>query len=243
MKPFIALNCSIDTKGTGKVSVNRTYVEAVLEAGGIPLPVSPMPNRELRQVLKMVRGFVFIGGHDYAPSLYGQRKHASVELVHPIRQEFDLRLMKAALASYDEDGRPKPILSICGGHQLLNIVLGGSLTQDIESARPGYGILHRNRDEGGPARHDVKVIAGTQLARLFPAGVVKRPISSHHQAIDRLGKGLTVSGFSEDGMIEAIEHLTRQFTLGVQWHPEADYKGSAPLFKELIKRSRSIVLS
>lgn len=240
-KPYIALNCEVDTAGTGKIRVNRSYVEAVRLAGGIPLPLAPMPSRDLRQVLDIVSGFIFIGGNDYSPSNYGEEPHPSVQLLHPVREEFDLRLMGLALRAKDSEGQAKPILGICGGCQLLNIRLGGSLTQDIESVMPGRGVLHRNREDA--ARHDIKLVPGTELAQVFAGkGRVKRPISSHHQCVKRLGKGLVVSGLSEDGIVEAIEYPKRPFTIGVQWHPEADYRGSAALFESLIFRARQMIL-
>lgn len=238
MKPFIALNCEIETTGTGKVRVGRTYVEAIRKAGGIPLPVAPLPTRDLPQILDLVSGFVFIGGNDYSPALYGEEAHESVQPLHPIREEFDLRLMRLALKARDRMGEPKPIVGICGGHQLLNIKLGGSLTQDIETVKPGHGVLHRNRED--VARHPVRLSAGSQLRRIYRSATVERPISSHHQCINRLGRGLVVTGWSDDGIIEAVEHETRPFTLGVQWHPEADYEGSARLFRALVKRAREM---
>jgi len=235
VKPFIALNCEIDTTGTGKVRVNRSYVEAIRRAGGIALPVAPLHSRDLPQILDMVAGFVFIGGNDYSPSRYGEEQHESVQLLHPIREEFDFRLMRFALKSRDRKGQFKPILGICGGCQLLNIHLGGSLTQDIETAKPGHGLLHRNRED--VARHPVNLIAGSQLRSIYRGATVKNPISSHHQCCNRLGKNLVATGFSEDGIVEAIEHDRRPFTIGVQWHPEADYEGSARLFRALVRHA------
>ncbi|MDZ4836202.1 MAG: gamma-glutamyl-gamma-aminobutyrate hydrolase family protein [Candidatus Melainabacteria bacterium] len=240
MKPLIALNCEIDTKGTGKVRVNRTYVEAIRLSGGIPLPIAPQATREVKQLLNLASGFVFIGGNDYSPSRYGEEQHPSVTLCHPIREEFDFRLMRLALESRDKDGQPKPILCICAGLQLLNIKLGGSLHQDIETLKPGHGLLHRNRED--VARHPINLTAGSQLRKIQRSATVKRPISSHHQCINRLGDNLVVTGRSDDGIIEAVEHLTREFTIGVQWHPEADYEGSARLFRALIRRARQISL-
>ncbi len=243
-KPLIALNCDVDTTGTGKVMVGRNYVQSMIKAGAIPLPIPPMGERELKQMADMAGGFLFIGGHDYAPGLYGERKHRSVQLLHPLRQEFDLQLMKLALKSRDKRGRPKPILGICGGCQLLDIVLGGTLIQDIESERPGLGNLHKNpkalKDPRLASRHAVKLVADSQLARIFGAGTIENIISSHHQAVRRLGKGLTITGFSEDGIVEAIEHTSREFTIGVQWHPEADYQSAERLFKAFVRRARQM---
>lgn len=241
MKPLIALNCEIDTTGTGKVRVNRTYVEAIRMAGGIPLPVAPQATRDVKQLLGLVSGFVFIGGRDYSPSRYGEVQHPSVDPCHPIREEFDFRLMGLALEARDKGGQPKPILSICAGLQLLNIKLGGSLHQDIETLKPGHGLLHRNKEV--VARHPIKLTAGSQLRAIYRSAVVERPISSHHQCINRPGKNLVVTGLSEDGIIEAVEHTTRLFTLGVQWHPEADYEGSARLFRALIRRAGQMDLN
>ncbi len=238
MKPLIAVNLDISSTDASKVRVNRTYLEAVQRAGGMPFLVPPMKQADLKSVCKMVHGFLFIGGPDYAPSLYGEDSHPTVKTLPLDRQELDLRLMALALSSTDDDGNPKPILGICGGHQLLNIALGGSLIQDIEAARPGTGSIHATTMPRG--RHGVKLVAGTQIARIFASGCVDGITTSHHQAVKRLGEGLKACGFSDDGIIEVIEHERRPFTIGVQWHPEVDFELNEPLFRAFLSRSRKM---
>ena len=244
MKPLIAINMDIIAEESRRVRLNRTYLRAISRAGGTPLiippMVPPMTSAELRRFSKMASGFLFIGGRDYSSSLYGEESHPSTKPIYPDREALDIALMKVALSSRDRAGRPKPVLGICGGEQLLNIVLGGSLIQDIESARPGTGSIHLR--PGERAKHPVRLIAGSQLSEIYGGGTVTGVASYHHQAVGRLAEPLSISGFSDDGLIEGIEHRSRPFTIGVQWHPEVDYDLNGRLFRAFIKRAREMTL-
>jgi putative glutamine amidotransferase len=190
-----------------------------------------MPDEDLDALLERIGGLILIGGNDYSPALYGETKSDKVQLIDPQREEFDLRLVKKALA------RPKlPLLGICGGLQLLNIGLGGSLIQDIPSLLPDSEVKHRkpNPWQEGFQQHHILLEPETKLHALYRVDSLEVN-SFHHQAIKVLGEGLVVSAQADDGVIEAVELPNRDFTLAVQWHPERDFDGNRALFEQFVK--------
>jgi putative glutamine amidotransferase len=137
--------------------------------------------------------------------------HATVTLKER-RTRFEWSITKGAI------DRDLPLLGICGGQQLLNVVLGGTLVQHIPDAVPA-GLAHEQPNPRTEAGHEVLVAPGTLLRRV--TGAERLPVNSaHHQAADRVGPGVLVSATAPDGVIEAIEDPRRRFCLGVQWHPE-----------------------
>lgn len=188
------------------------YVDAIRRAGGaaVLLPTEgPQPAR----LLVALDGIVFSGGADIEPNEYGGNPaHPKLGDTHSQRDKAELTLMRAALRENDI-----PLLFICRGMQLLNVAQGGTLHEDIEDL--GNGDIHRCKTDFW-ARQPVEVVAGTRLH----AAVQKHSVltmSGHHQGIRELGTDLTVSARAQDGIIEAIEHDTHPFAVGVQWHPEA----------------------
>ena len=170
------------------------------------------PAGSLQQYADMADGFLFTGGLDYPPELYGQEAHPTVHEQTRERTDTDLALMRLALAS------PKPILGTCAGLQLMNICMGGALVQHLSTAGT-HTAKHAELD----AEHAVSVARGTLLHKILGKATITIN-SAHHQAADpdRLGKGLTVSASAPDGTIEGLE-LARpdgRFFLFVQWHPE-----------------------
>jgi gamma-glutamyl-gamma-aminobutyrate hydrolase PuuD len=233
MKPIIGINLDIDKGPPPQASVQTTYYEAVQKAGGIPILLPPMLDADLDDLLEQIHGLLLIGGLDYAPDLYGESTHPSCELLNPVRQDFDLRLVRRALTSTSI-----PVLGICGGCQLLNISLGGSLIQDIKTAHPDSSVVHSKPDgwREGFARHPVLIDRGSILGSIYGMEQVDVP-TSHHQAIKALGAGLRVTARAEDGIIEAVEMESRHFTVGVQWHPERDFAGNERLFKTFVQKA------
>lgn len=233
MKPLIGLNLDIKAGPPPTASIQATYYQAVAESGGIPILIPPMSQPDTEDLLRKMQGLVLIGGDDYSPDLYGETTHMSCSLLDPTRQEFDLRLVKTAITQ-----TKIPILGICGGCQLLNICLGGSLIQDIKSEIPNSQVTHTNPDgwHSGFARHNVLVITPSLLQEIYATSQISIT-SSHHQAVKVLGSGLKATAHAEDGVIEAIELPTRPFTLGVQWHPERDLTGNQLLFRAFISRA------
>lgn len=200
----------------------EAYVGSVLRAGGLPVVVPPFEGSA--RLLDVLDGLVFTGGSDLDPALYGQEPHPETAGVLAHRDRAELELLGAALE------RDMPVLGICRGMQLLNVVRGGDLDQHLP------GDVHRG-PPGTYTSHEVAAEPGSLLERLVGAGV--RTHSCHHQAPGRIGAGLRVSARAEDGTVEAVEDAGRRFALGVLWHPEEDPDGGAPLFAALVEEARA----
>ncbi|HEY9713808.1 MAG TPA: gamma-glutamyl-gamma-aminobutyrate hydrolase family protein [Chroococcales cyanobacterium] len=237
MKPLIGINLDVKSDVPNlppQVTLQIKYYEAVQKAGGIPILLPPMPKKDLDQAVKSLHGLLLIGGPDYCPSTYGEEPGETVDVVDPIRGEFDFLLLDRAINVTEI-----PILGICAGHQLLNIYLGGTLIQDIPEAHPESEVVHGGVDGWRNGRkHNVIFEPGSILADIYKMKSLDVP-TSHHQAIKTLGKGLKVTAHAEDGIVEAIEYEQRPFTIGVQWHPERDFEGNKLLFAEFVKQSQA----
>lgn len=207
-KPLIGINCKVfEEDGDTYLKLDRNYVRSVERAGGRPclMPLFRTPA-EARGFLELVDGIVLTGGPDIDPRRYGQRKHPKSELIHPDRERSDFLALREALR------QDTPTLAICCGHQELNVALGGTLHQHIYDL-PGV------RDHSKGSRHRVEVRPGTRIREIL--GVPRTEVYSwHHQACDRLGKGLVQTAQSPDGLVEGIEGPRHRFLVGVQWHPE-----------------------
>lgn len=194
-------------------ALRQNYAGSIIAAGGLPVALPHAPAELVDAYLDQLDGLVVTGGaFDVDPALYGDsERHPTVGL-KAARTAFEWAITERALA------RDLPVLGICGGQQLLNVVLGGTLIQHIPD-RVENALAHEQpnpRDEPG---HAVAVVPGTLLHRLV--GVTSLAVNSaHHQAADRVGEGVVVAATAEDGVVEAIEHSGYRFCLGVQWHPE-----------------------
>lgn len=215
-KPIIGILPLFDLE-KGREWMLPNYPEAVFRSGGIPL-VFPLTDDEarLRELLGAVDGVIFTGGPDVDPREYGEEPQEGVT-VSPGRDSMELKLMPLALAS------GKSILCICRGIQLLNVSLGGTLWQDLPSARPS-GVCHRA--SGVHFAHRNAVLPSTPLAELL--GTREISVNSlHHQAVKALSPRLEPMAVSEDGLIEAAYMPAARFVWGVQWHPERSFDVSA----------------
>jgi len=230
MKPVIGINVDIEAGPPPHMEVQITYIEAIQQAGGIPLLLPPMSDEDLEQISHQLSGLLLIGGQDYCPTRYGQNPESSLDLAHPIRQDFDFRLLQQVLKNTQ-----MPVLGICLGAQLLNITLGGTLIQDIPTERPDSPVKHTSETgSNGYHKHLVRIEKGTLLSELYEEEEEVAVSTSHHQAVGKLGAGLKAVAFAEDGIIEAIELPERPFTVGVQWHPERDIPTSSKLFASFV---------
>ncbi len=239
MLPRIGLTCCIDDfQGlTGRVSqrlrLNMPYIDAVLAAGGLPLPLAPTldADRLARQV-DGLDGLIVTGGPDVPPALYGQKPHPRTVPVCDRKAGYDIAIFREA------DRRGLPILGICLGCQVINVARGGTLIQHLDDLALAPTICHA--DGRGYPRHEVRIARGSMLSGILPNGHVLAN-SSHHQAIDRLGCGLEASAWAPDGVIEAVEDRNHPFLLALQWHPEAiaDEPDHAALFGALIEAARN----
>lgn len=199
------------------------YVQAVERAGGRPLLVPPS-EEGIEETLDALDGLVFSGGSDLEPETYGQEAHTETSGIVRERDEAELALLSAALE------RDMPVLAICRGSQVLNVVLGGDLVQHLPEVVGDEKHMHT---PGMFAEHDIDVEPGTRIGDLLGDSA---PVKSHHhQGLGRLGTGLVTAAHSEDGTIEAVEDPSRRFVLGVLWHPEAGE--DLRLFEELVSEA------
>jgi len=196
------------------------YIRAVEQAGARALLVPPSTDG-IEETLDAVDGLIFSGGSDLDPALYGQERHAETTGIVPERDSGELALLRAALE------RDMPVLAICRGSQVLNVLLGGDLVQHLPEV---VGDEKHKHTPGRFSEHDVEVEIGTQLDELVGGEVLVK--SHHHQGFGRLGEGLRVAARAGDGTIEAIENPSHSFAVGVLWHPEAD--GDRRLFEGLV---------
>jgi putative glutamine amidotransferase len=199
----------------------RNYIEAIQQAGGLALmvPVDPLLGEDPEELLDLIDALVLAGGADIDPSFYGAHPDPETVDTVPERDAFEIALARAAIA------RDLPLLGICRGMQLINVACGGTLFQHLPE-RFGHHEHRRVVGSFDGADHDVTLLEGSLAAQA--AGELRHATKSHHhQGVDRLGEGLTVSGRSTlDDLAEAIEWdgslPAKRFVLGVQWHPEAD---------------------
>ena len=216
--------------------VRNRYLNAILEMGGIPI-VLPLSQKKglAGMVLEKIDGLLLTGsGPDIPPSLYQERQKYPFPLVHPLRTQFELALCRLALREN------VPLLGICGGAQLLNVTLKGSLYQDIPSEIQ-TSIAHRQKEKYEKATHRVEIITGSMLYDILKNKEIKVN-SSHHQSVKTPGHKLRINALSDDGVIEGIECPGHRFALGVQWHPEWMYKTDSPsrkIFKAFVGAAKS----
>jgi putative glutamine amidotransferase len=212
-------------------ALRENYCAAVIAAGGLPFLLPHEPDMA-GAYLDRIDGLVITGGaFDVDPSLFGAtNRHPSV-VTKEQRTRFELAMSEGALA------RDMPVLGICGGQQLLNVVLGGTLIQHIPDEVPN-ALAHEQPNPRTEAGHVVSVLAGTKLSAI--CGTDSLSVNSaHHQAAKTVGPGVVVNARAEDGVIEGIEVPERRFCLGVQWHPEyAISTGDRRIFDAFIAASR-----
>jgi putative glutamine amidotransferase len=196
--------------------VADTYVTAMQDSGAYAV-LLPVDARDPRPLLDRLDGLMVIGGADLDPAVYGRQRSEATEKTYRERDEFELALTRAAIE------RGIPFLGICRGMQLLNVALGGTLDQSLV-AEDGTNPHRRLIGTFEGTEHDIDLEPGSLVAHAT-GELVHEARCHHHQAIDRLGEGLHVTGRARDGVPEAIElEDGRDWVLGVQWHPEAGDK-------------------
>lgn len=210
-RPRIGLTLDHDD-AHGRYELGRRYVDAVLGAGGLPI-LLPHDRAAAGAYLALLDGLVLTGGaFDLPPELYGEARRPECGPAKPERTAYEKDVLEAALAAR------MPVLGVCGGMQLLDVVRGGTLYQDLAA---DAGI--RGHEQPAPKdvpSHPVEVAPGSALAALVGPGTLLVN-STHHQAVRAPGAGVLVTARAPDGVVEAIELPDLPFALGVQWHPEA----------------------
>jgi putative glutamine amidotransferase len=213
-KPLLGL--TVGSGGTrGLVVLREEYAQATVQAGGVPVVLPPGAPDDARSLVDHLDGVILTGGGDVDPALYGCPPHPRLGKVDRCRDLFEIALVHEALAA------DLPVLAICRGIQLLNVATGGTLHQDIPSELEA-SLEHRPKAARFEVAHAVEIIAGSLLHRLIERESLDVN-SIHHQAVDRIGRGLVVVARAPDGVIEAVEMPSRSFILGVQWHPESTW--------------------
>jgi putative glutamine amidotransferase len=189
------------------------YTDSVIGAGLLPvmLPSSLDPG-DADQLVATVDGILVSGGDDIDPATYGEENTAS-KRISRAADEFEIAVVQAARR------QGKPLLAICRGLQLLNVVLGGTLAQEVTSAGGTHELISRDHEEMNARRHVVTFEPGSTMARIYSADEAKVN-TLHHQGVDRVADGLIVEGRTDDGLIEAARVDGDWWAVGVQWHPE-----------------------
>lgn len=236
-RPVIGITCSKYNPATGgdsvqvaRLSTPLAYPEAVEAAGGVPmlLPRSDDPE-VVASAMARVDGLLLSGGGDVGALLFGAEPHPSIKLVDPVRDNMEIEATGIAME------RGIPILGICRGAQVLAVACGGDLVQDIPSAIPN-AVQHQTAQSETGVCHTIEIEADSLLARVL--GRTRTAVNStHHQAVGRPGHGMRIVARALDGVVEGIEALDGAPVLGVQCHPESNYRqnaDSAALFRWLV---------
>ncbi len=218
------------------VVVDEGYGEAVQRAGGLPV-IAPYSDDErlLDQLIEGADALLLTGGDfDIDPALFGAPAHEKLGTLKPARTRFEMALLARA------ERRALAVLGVCGGMQLLNVVRGGTLWQDLGSERPS-DVEHQQKEPKHLPGHRVVVDEGTTLSRALGQSGEIGVNTTHHQAVRQVGRDLVTSATSTDGLVEGIEDPSRRFYVGVQWHPEAmpDTREQRALYAAFIDAAKS----
>jgi len=230
-QPIVGVTCHYDVASWGgwtadAILTHAWYPQRIADAGFSVVMIPPNPAA--LNVLDRLDALIITGGLDIAPERYGAERMPTVDLPDPPRDEAELAMAQQAWQMN------LPTLGICRGHQVLAVAFGGVLIQHL----PEVSSLVHQDDPGSFVDHEVTLQTDTLVSRILGSGT-HTVNSSHHQAVGDPGQ-LIATGWAADGMIEAIEDPSREFFLGVQWHPEAPGEWTGPLlFRALEGAARS----
>ena len=227
-KPLIGITTYVEPASWGHwddveaALVPYEYVRAVERAGGRAVLVPPDEDG-IGEVLDTLDGLVFSGGNDLAPQTYDAPEDPATNGTNPARDRGEVALLTAALE------RDLPVLAICRGVEVLNVVRGGDLVQHLPDV---VGHEEHRAVVGEFSEHTVRVDPSSRIEEV--RGAVK---SHHHQGLGRIGEGLREVAWAEDGVVEAVEDTEKPFVVGVLWHPEAGE--DQRLFEQLVEAART----
>ncbi len=217
-RPLVLITTSTGVLNLGlrreDVYSGRNYTEAVVAEGGLPVLVANTDPATAEDYVGRADALLLSGGPDIDPAYFDQLPHPDLGSVDPVRDAFELALYRAARAA------GKPVFGVCRGIQIMNVAEGGTLHQHVPAL--GGPLQHSQRDPGGRPHHALALVAGSRIRAGFGADEV-RVNTYHHQALDRLGRGLRATAHAGDGLVEAVEGTDGAWLLGVQWHPEMSY--------------------
>lgn len=229
MRPLIGISCSYDLQ-EGRFFLAEAYVNAVSEAGGVPVILpSIQGNRNISILTQNIAGLLLAGGGDVDPSHFNEEPCPGLGEITPERDKFEILVVRAAIR------KKLPVLGICRGLQVLNIACGGTVIQHIPAAvtKP---IKHSQKAPRWYPTHRV-FLEKTSLLSGICGTECLNVNSFHHQAVKDPAPGFKITGVSSDGITEAMENPKYPFLMGVQWHPECMIKNdsnSRKLFKAFI---------
>lgn len=225
-KPLIGITTYVEPAAWGAWKLDAAlvpydYVRAVERAGGRAVLIPPDPDGS-EEILDAVDGLIFSGGNDMAPESYGAAADPATNGTNAARDRGEMALLTAALE------RDLPVLAICRGVEVLNVVRGGDLVQHLPDV---IGSEEHRAVVGTFSQHPVRVAADSKL------GEVRGDVMSHHhQGLGTLGDGLREVAWAEDGVVEAVEDPDKPYVVGVLWHPEAGE--DMRLFEQLVEAAR-----
>lgn len=208
------------------------YFASVTATGAavVLLPPQPAAPGAADRVLDGVDGLIIAGGRDVNPERYGQEPGEFTDQPDLLRDEWETALLEAAL------GRDLPVLTICRGLQVLNVLKGGTLHQHLPDV---VGHTEYQRGGGEYTEMTFDVTPGSQLSAALGGDTTASGSVYHHQALDRVGDGLTVSARTAEGVIEGVDIDGLTFGVGVQWHPEVTSTRDGRLFESLTAAART----
>lgn len=222
--------CGIDNQ---RQFVSGAYIQAIKTVNGLPI-ILPLvkSNQAIADYVELCDGFLFCGGGDITPLLFGEEPRVGIGNTDITLDIFQIRFMKAVLSS------KKPVLAICRGMQVLNVACGGAICQDLSLLDESVLNHMQTSNTRKDISHRVTFLPQTRMNRIL--GDFAYTNSFHHQAVSRLGDGLIASGHTSDHIIEAIEMPSHPFVIGVQWHPENMLQNSSNMKQLFFAFIRSI---
>ena len=233
MKPIIGIttNQSTNANGHPTVMLMQSYINAIMQAGGVPVLIPSMVHIDGWDALySRLDGILFSGGGDFALEHARGDAHPRLTDVDPERDSVEIKLVQASAS----DG--KPFLGICRGAQAVNVALGGTLYTHIADQLPNA----LDHTYPGNLRtilvHEVKIEEGTRIAEVLGEPIVKVN-SLHHQGLKDIAPSLRVTGYAPDGLVESVELTDHPFGIAVQWHPEwlTDQQPTRNLFRKFVE--------
>lgn len=234
-KPLIGITLDAEEPGGYAkfpwYALRENYCSSIADAGGLPFPLTHDLSL-IDATLSLIDGLLITGGdHDIDPAVYGDSTcHPTVKL-KPKRSSFEIAIAQAALK------KNIPILGICGGHQVINVALGGTLIQHIPDEVPG-SMEHTQPNPRNESWHDITITKDSLLYKITETESL-HVNSGHHQAVKVPGKGVVINAHAPDGVIEGFEVPQYRFCLGVQWHPEFTITPQdAAIFKAFVDATR-----